>query len=92
MWTSIRLNHGVYGPDDVRQRGLRQRFFPQESPESDAQRSIVSLRGELDRDPVLVRGLQFSHELWEEDPGVQKKYELAATDRRICLYRLVYLR
>ena len=81
--TSRRQDHGVCGPYGEHRCSLRQRGFLQESPESNSERSIVSFCGELHRDPVLIRGLHFSYELWEEDPGVQKQtqHELAPGGR-----------
>lgn len=66
-------DHGVSGAGSNRQPAFWQRDFPQASAEIRSPRSIVALCGELNRHPVFLRRLQFGHELWEEEPGVQKQ-------------------
>lgn len=74
-----RWSHEARGPDGDHHRTLQQRDFPQESPEEDPPRSIVSFREELDHDPVLVCDLHSGNELREEGPRVstQTQRELA---------------
>lgn len=93
FYTSKQHKHGVCSRDGDHHCCLWQRDFPQENPESNPQRSVVSFCGELDCDPVLVCSLHFSYELWEEDPGVSKQtqHELVTVDRWICLYFLFNL-
>lgn len=66
-------SNGVCSPDAEHQCCLQQGGFPQEGPASGPQRGFVSLCGDLHHDPVLVRYLHVSYELWEKASGAQTK-------------------
>lgn len=64
-------HHGVRHTVAVCEHSFPQRDLPQKGTARGLQRSIVSLCGDLHHDPVVLRDIDFSYELCEEDPGVQ---------------------